>query len=387
MHMRGPHPRTNTPEPRMHMRGIPRAPRTYTPEPRMHMRGLPSAFTLIELMVVLSIIIIIVAIAVPVWSTLSGNNSIATAQNQIASMLGNARADALYNRQMTGVFFFLDPTTGQTAMAEVQADLVAQTNPPAAGTAYYPSYTTSSVTNGQTITMNNSNINVVPLEMVNYLINPLPTTPGANAYVYYRDVLLLPAGVGVVLSNNVDPYGLTYANNPTAYQQMNASLDRYVHCGAIMFDATGQVTTIPYAVPMVRQTPYTVANTLTMANQLGKRLGLFPPVNGAGGSGNLGSQVQSGFNDGGAQPPPTGSDLYPLVSQVGLLLYDGNAYGNQRTSANAAFTKFDLEYALPGTPTYSMPLIQDKRDEETWLDQNGVAFLVSPFNGSLIKAK
>jgi prepilin-type N-terminal cleavage/methylation domain-containing protein len=372
----------STRQPRINMRGF----EGLTRQPRINTRG----FTLIELLVVLSIIIVILAIAVPVWSTLSGNNSVATAQNQIASMLGNARADALYNKQMTGVFFFIDPVSGQFAMAEVQADLWG----PQAGGGYYASYVPTEITQEQSnpnaaaataasASALGSGADVVPLEMVNYLGNPLPNAAAATAYVYYRDVVLLPAGVGVALCNNSNPYG----SNPlpagsvaaTATAPAQPYNDRYVRFGAIMFDANGALTTIPYAVPASRETPYVVANTINAPNQLGKRIGLVPTYQ-TGPTGDLASQI----------PPAaqgTNTVAFLLTSQTGLLIYDHNAYLNQKTSTPKAFTDVDIQYALPGGPPYGTPSLVDKESEESWLDQNGVAFLVSPFDGSLIKAK
>jgi hypothetical protein len=49
-----------------------------------------------------------------------------------------------------------------------------------------------------------------------------------------------------------------------------------------------------------------------------------------------------------------------------------------------------LNYSLTGAtaaPTAGSTQAQDKFIEESWIDQNGTAYLVSPFNGSLIKAK
>ncbi len=79
-----------------------------------------SGFTLIEMITVLTIIILVLAIAIPVWNALMGGTNVAAAQNQISALLANARADAIYNRQTIGVCFFIDPKTQQTAMAEVQ---------------------------------------------------------------------------------------------------------------------------------------------------------------------------------------------------------------------------------------------------------------------------
>jgi hypothetical protein len=175
--------------------------------------------------------------------------------------------------------------------------------------------------------------------------------------------------VGVALSNNSNPYN---ANPPPP-------IDRYLLCGVIMFDANGMLTTTPYGVPVNRYTPYVEnvnGNTPSSQNQLGKRLGL--SANPA--TGDLISL---------AAPVAANGYLYPLVSQVGLLLYDHNAYLNQRTTNSSnpptPFNDVDLQCDLPANTASGIYL--NKVDEETWLDQNGVAFLVSPFNGSLIKAK
>ena len=58
----------------------------------------------------------------------------------------------------------------------------------------------------------------------------------------------------------------------------------------------------------------------------------------------------------------------------------------------AQFADLDLNYSLSEPPptsalTTGSLAVQDKYIEESWIDQNGTAFLVSPFNGSLIKAK
>jgi prepilin-type N-terminal cleavage/methylation domain-containing protein len=338
-------------QPRISMRGS----GAITHQPRMHMRG----FTLIELLVVLSIIIVILAIAVPVWSTLSGNNGVSTAQNQIAAMLGNARSDAMYNKQPMGVFFFIDPASGQSAMAEVQEDQI--------GTANSYTYTPTTISPNGTAQANGA---VTALELANYLPTTAATgaTKGTQQYIFYREAVLLPAGVGVALTNNSSPYGAS------------AGIDRYLRFGVIMFDATGALTTIPYAVPMARQTPYVqTVNTTAPSNvdQLAVRLGLITEA-GTNPAGDLASLIP---------PPAGGTNVYPLVSQLGVLLYDSNAYLNQKAidAGSASFTNADMQCDPP--PFFTAPSTQQKADEETWLDANGVAFLVSPFDGSLIKAK
>ena len=345
-------------------------------------------FTLIEIITVLTIMIIVLAVAIPVWNVVTGGHSLAAAQNQIASTLATARADAMYNRQTIGIFFFVDPATGQVAMAEVQADPQAT-----GGTTYTPArvspnwalYTAYHDPGGTPPPANNGPVNA--LEMVSDYV------PGG--FAYRRDLVLLPPGVGVALYNNY----YNYIYDPTLLP-LPQTFDRYVRLGAIMFDAYGMLTSIPFAVQQTRTTPYG-----NFPSQLGKRLGLRPlPITPSdpAATGDLASvvPVASGTPPLPAAYPttpfrPPANGLYPLISQVGLLLYDRDAFLSQKTSGGRSFSDSDFQYVLPSPPNppyaFSPPLTaadcQDKEDEETWLDQNGIASMVSPFNGALIKAK
>jgi prepilin-type N-terminal cleavage/methylation domain-containing protein len=363
----------------------------------IHLRqsALLRAFTLVEMLTVLAIIVIVLLIIIPVWDTLVGNSAVANANNLIGATLGTARADALYNRQITGIVFFVDPNTNQTSMAEVQADGTATYNPHSVGSGPGvpaspggPSAPTVAPENGA----------ITPLEMLNYP----QTTGGLTSFIYYREIVPLPAGVGVVFDSNT--YGYSYALNTTF-----EPLDRYVHFGAILFDSTGKLISIPFGIPQVR--PYTTSTAYTGAsytpgssvNQLGLRLGLHPiavPVTSSINTGDLVSIIPAPLTTHAPPSPPT-KGFYPLTSSVGLLIYDRNAYlsqhcGNDQTNFGddgKQFNEFDFTYALPNqpgwgtTPPPPAAAAADKSDEENWLDQNGTAFLVSPFNGELIKAK
>src|SRR5580698_5484628 len=89
---------------------------------------------------VLTIIIIVLAIAIPIWDALMNGTNLAAAQNQIAALISNARADAIYNRKTIGVCFFIDPRTQQTAVAEVQVQTLWQPPYPG-GVGAAPAYT------------------------------------------------------------------------------------------------------------------------------------------------------------------------------------------------------------------------------------------------------
>src|SRR5262245_2188336 len=79
------------------------------------------AFTLTEILIVIGIIVLVIALAVPALSVISGSRSIDGAENNISAMLGRARADALGLQKDTGVFFFVDPATERVTLVEVQA--------------------------------------------------------------------------------------------------------------------------------------------------------------------------------------------------------------------------------------------------------------------------
>ncbi|MGA2582590.1 MAG: prepilin-type N-terminal cleavage/methylation domain-containing protein [Tepidisphaeraceae bacterium] len=323
-------------------------------------------FTLVEMMVVVSIIIVLTSLAIPVVHALNGNNSLAAGSNRISAMLSVARSDAIINRQITGVFFYIDPVTQQVAMAEVMPNQVYPVSAGAsvtAGTALVQQLTYANAASGTTAT-------VPALELV-YSWQMYPTaTAGAGAVAmtkyYYRDVELLPKGVGVALCNNS-----VFLPSPEPQE------DRYMRLGAIMFNTDGTLLQMSYGI--------------------------------AGGSNNKNPYSSVGATRGASESPQselgvtklllrsditTDSNYYPpLTSEAGLVLYDRDAFAAQTTNVNApyipgdgqAFNDLDLEYYnMAGVcQTY----LNDKRQEEAWIDQNGVAYLVSPFNGDLVKSK
>jgi prepilin-type N-terminal cleavage/methylation domain-containing protein len=331
-------------------------------------------FTLIEMITVLTIIILVLAIAIPVWNALMGGTNVAAAQNQISALLANARADAIYNRRTIGVSFFIDPNTRRTAMAEVQIQ------PMWDGTSFTSLFVPNVFGAG-----NNGQVNKI--ELVN---NPDPNNPGS--FTFYRDVVLLPAGVGVALNNNTFTYN---QYNQWRFNPNNLPpIDRYLRLGAIMFDANGSLTTIPFGIPLNDRLSSTVASPGT-ENVLCQRIGMFYST--ALSPSDLASNVNS------AGTP----SAIPLTSSVGIVLYDRDTYLTQHASATvqsrgtpthigdtSQFSDYDMNYYLytqasfpnpvnPPTPTTP----QNKFIEENWIDQNGIALMINPSNGSLIRAK
>ncbi len=85
-----------------------------------HPSSLRPGFTLTEVLIVIGIIVLVLALAVPALDIISGSRSINGAENQVSAMLGRVRANAIGVERDTGVFFFIDPATERVTLAEVQ---------------------------------------------------------------------------------------------------------------------------------------------------------------------------------------------------------------------------------------------------------------------------
>lgn len=98
-----------------------------------------AAFTLTELLIVIGIMVLMLVLAIPTMSLLSGSRSIGAAQNQVNAMLAVARVGAMgaaqgaaspggigmvsasnLTQQVEGVFFYIDVSTGRRMMQLVQ---------------------------------------------------------------------------------------------------------------------------------------------------------------------------------------------------------------------------------------------------------------------------
>src|SRR4051812_45083372 len=78
------------------------------------------AFSLTELLIVIGIIVLALALAVPALNLISGAKSTEAAQNVVGAMLAQARNDAIGMQEYRGVFFYQDPLTKQVKAALVQ---------------------------------------------------------------------------------------------------------------------------------------------------------------------------------------------------------------------------------------------------------------------------
>jgi type II secretion system protein H len=77
----------------------------------------PQGFTLIEAMVVVALVAILAALAVPSFSTMIANQRVSSAAQELQTLLSFARAEAVYKRTPTAV-----TATGQKWEAKVVPD-------------------------------------------------------------------------------------------------------------------------------------------------------------------------------------------------------------------------------------------------------------------------
>jgi Tfp pilus assembly protein FimT len=72
-----------------------------------------------ELLVVIGIMVLIVTLAIPAFSVITGNRSIDATQNQLQAIIGRARQEALGLQDYRGVLLFTDPNTGRICAVQV----------------------------------------------------------------------------------------------------------------------------------------------------------------------------------------------------------------------------------------------------------------------------
>jgi prepilin-type N-terminal cleavage/methylation domain-containing protein len=373
-------------------------------------------FTLTEVLVVITIIVLIALAAVPAMRFIMGSRSIESAQNIVGAMVSRARNQAVNDNGTRGVFFFVDPVSDRTTMALVgqsgaddlaqytgwsaNAGLPAYVDPQGNLAFLIPSYyqsggqfATSSVVALSSRTPNQASYFTdsyetymkVPRAIVKtyscVLTHPNPN-PGANNYppnpggvtywgptslslelVSDTDFQVLPQGVGLQLINS-NPAGI-------------ANFDRYVRIGCILFDSKGRFESVPWSV--------------SAGTTIGKAMGIDPAAKALDLSGN---------------------GVQPLVSQFGMVLYDRQTYLAQAwpTAGNGNFGEGDWIYSpgfvYPGytaknffLPAYAPKFPPDAPSEqannaagslpskEQWLDNNSVPLLIDRYNGTLIKGE
>jgi type II secretory pathway pseudopilin PulG len=309
-----PRPRVPASPSRMHRR-VPASPR-----PRV-------AFTLVEMLVVMGIIVIAIAMAVPTIKYLTGSKSEQAAQNAVAAMLARTRSDAIALQQPQGVLFTIDLASDRVTLYQVVQTTLA-TDP--AGITY---------------------LDLTPDR------DPLLLPPGVRAWTI-KDPYV-PAGIGAT-----DPFpGYRYLgfndNTSNAKSIYNATAtDKALIGGVILFDGQGNLLITPYGFRFLNGG---VATALSGALFLGV------------------SQTPQVLPTTTLWPSGGGGTAYYLRSQAGLVLFDRDAFQTQERQLNASVPTTGLDSNPNGTSAETAL--------DTWLDQNTTPLLVNRYNGTLTRAE
>ncbi len=283
-----------------------------------------AGFTLPELLVVMGIIIIFIALAIPALNVLNGSRSIAAGENNLSAALVRARGEAVATQQVRGLMFSIDPGSDR-----VVATLVQEVSAP-------------------------SNLTVGALSGVTWL----DTVPG-------RDQLRLPPLIrlqtvfdGASMPPLTDRY-LGYNPPPTGVGSPNVKVG-----GVILFDGDGQLIVRQYGFRLLR----TDSNTGAPAPS-----GIMDMLYTKPDPATELSVAQS--ND--PFVPFVTADGHvssvPPKSQLAVVLFDQREFNAQADSSGAAFSDLDNQ--------------SNETAKETWIDGASTPLLVNRFTGTLIRGE
>jgi type II secretory pathway pseudopilin PulG len=287
-----------------------------------------SAFTLTEILIVIGLIVLLLGISVPAFNLIRGNRSSEGAQNQIAALLGRARADAIGLQKPYGIMFLMKDLSpgnavhdGTVYIAEVYAADFPQ--PPAAAAQPNAQVYLDLDTNTEMLTL--------PAGVMAQTLNSTPTAVAGilDRYLGYNQFLQNGAVINPVVGSNLTTlYG-----------------------GVILFGADGQLLSQTYGFRTQSGNP--LVNTA-----MGDLLHVTGGANGF---------VDVGYNA-----------LLDPTSSLGFVLFDRESFKN-----GGDFTDSDPQLVnSPAGTEYTAGT-----GEEPWIDANSVPVLVNRYNGTLIRGE
>lgn len=292
-------------------------------------------FTLTELLIVIALIVLMIALAVPVFKALSGGRSTDAARNQISAVLGRARMEAIGLQRTTGILFIKDGTN-RIGMVLV----------------------TSS---GSVVDPGDSSI----------------IYPGLDA-VPEREILYLPVGVNVQTIDNaeISSTGKRMDDSYIGFQKLAAnasstsrSADNYRFGGVILFDGQGRLVSNAYAFRLAEPDPAQGPNAVRYT-QLGEMLKIATPTPNYFILPHRSSAQSNGI----------------LHSQLGFVLFDAADFA-AKFSTNTADGDADWQLSGGGGSSASFDSNSDTSElsEEQWIEDNGEPVLLNRYSGALMR--
>jgi prepilin-type N-terminal cleavage/methylation domain-containing protein len=288
------------------------------------------AFTLIEMMIVMGIIVLAVSLAIPAIRILTGSRSEQAAQNTVSAYLASARADAVGLQDIEGVLFYLDPATDRVTCVEVEQSVV-----PVPASGDVPG--------------------VVYLDLV------AGVHPGKS-----RDPLPLPPGIRLMTIKDAVPYRLTYTE-PFAlggyaprylgynlYPPATAPMARLG--GVILFSGNGRLFTGRYGFRFLNGAIATPLGTLIFGNTVAS-----------------------------SNWPSTATTNQALYGQIAFAMYDRETFLNQHDPSGNPF--LDNNQDTSGTNNVNPADGPNTNQQDWWLDTNTTPVFVNRYNGTLTRAE
>jgi type II secretory pathway pseudopilin PulG len=346
--------------------------------PHRHIHTFRSGFSLTEILIVIGLIVLMLALAVPTFNFLTGNRSLEGAQNTVAALIGRARAEAIGLQETRGVFFFIDESTRRVGAALVREVEAPRTAPPADATFTPPSSEVSPTEPRPEVWLD-----LVPeTEIV--------TLPPGVMLQTIDDAMVRATGQRERLEDAYIGYNRTNKGNASGTGVNNDTHTLYG--GVILFNGGGQLVARRYAFKTFYLSP--PGSPPVPANRFPTRMGdlLYRPKGDR--SPPLSPPHEDQVNDVvplGRPPSDAGltSAYYPK-SQLGVVLFDRERWRAVAppVSSPPYEPEFDWQFEVPFGSTSSYIGSSTKEDiEEGWIDQNGLPLLVNRHNGTLVRAQ
>ena len=284
-----------------------------------------------ELLVVIGIIVIIVALAIPVLNVLQGNRSSDAAQNQLQALINESRMIAIGLQRDAGVFFYIDPSTKR-----INAILVQSTDSQAGDIPQAEIY----------------------LDVVRDH-ESVPLTLGLSLQTIDNATV-----AGTPLERKDDGYIGFNTDSPTGPGTIS-------YGGVILFDSHGQLVSRYYGFRL----GYPGTGGPAVWSEMGKLIML----NSSGGPPAPGFVPGQPIGSGGAPTPP------PPQSSFGLVVFNAEAF------RGFDYTDSDAQVAGSGFLNAAGASLSgyggQEQGEEDWIDKNSIPLMVNRYNGTLIRGE